>query len=359
MVGLATYTRTGKQIAADFSAKNVTFMAAGLAYNAFVSLAPLLLLVLFVTSVLGGDLEGRLVALAQSGLPTPIANVVTQVFQGESGVAGASAVGIVVLLWGTLKIFRGLDTAFSEIYETEGKNTFVDQLVDGLIVLVALLVAIVATIGATAVFAVLAGTIPFVQYLTPVVLIAGLVVAFLPIYYRFPDTDLDWEHVLPGAIFAAVGWAALQAVFQVYLTFSSGGSGDFFGGVIVVITWLYFSGLVLLLGAVINAVIGGYSSGKAGGVGQGATGHETDREETLDREEFAEYLTELRAELTSYDAGTKPFAEPQIGDRHLDPETPVTLIEQKKRDGDKKKWAVSFRWTTDETSAGRSNSTDD
>ena len=31
-----------------------------------------------------------------------------------------TVVGLVVLLWGTLKIFRGLDTAFSEIYGTTG-----------------------------------------------------------------------------------------------------------------------------------------------------------------------------------------------------------------------------------------------
>lgn len=358
MVGFATYTRTGKQIAADFSAKNVTFMAAGIAYNAFVSLAPLLLLVLFVTSVFGGNLESRLVALAEESLPGPIAGVVTQVFQGGSGVAGASAVGIIVLLWGTLKIFRGLDTAFSEIYETEGKNSFVDQVIDGLVVLVALIVAVVATIVATTVVAILSETVPLIQYLTPVVLIGGLVAAFLPIYYRFPDTDLDWEHVLPGAVFAAVGWAALQAVFQVYLSFSSGGSSGFFGGVIVVITWLYFSGLVLLLGAVINAVIGGYSSGKAGGVGQGATGYETNREETLGRDEFAEYLTKLRAELTSHDAGTAPFAEPDVSDRHLDSDRRVKLIEQTTRDGDDEKWAISFRWQTNNDQSDRSETTE-
>jgi membrane protein len=51
----------GRQVAAEFSEKNVSFMAAGIAYNAFVSLAPLLVLLLLVVSVVGGGLQQRLI----------------------------------------------------------------------------------------------------------------------------------------------------------------------------------------------------------------------------------------------------------------------------------------------------------
>ena len=350
MVGLSSITRTGKQVYAEFSGKNVTFMAAGIAYNAFISLAPLLLLLLLVVTAFGGGLEDRIVALAGGSLPGPIADAVTAIFEESSVAAGASVVGLVTLVWGTLKVFRGLDTAFSEIYETEARNSLVDQLIDGVVVLVAIVVAIVATVGATAVFAALSRTIPFIGFLTPLLLVAGLVVAFLPMYYRFPDADLAWRDVLPGVVFAAVGWAALQALFQVYVAFSGEDSGSFFGGVIVVITWLYFSGLVLLLGAVINAVLGGHSSGKAGGVGRGAAGYETRREETLDRDEFAAYLRDLREELTGHYEGMRPAGgadrNGSAGTPRPPPAGDVTVIEQWKRAGDDREWAVSFRWRT-------------
>ncbi|MFP4032637.1 MAG: YhjD/YihY/BrkB family envelope integrity protein [Desulfococcaceae bacterium] len=144
--------------------------------------------------------------------------------------------------------------------ETVDENSFVDKLVDGLVVLVALVVAILATVGVTALFSVFSDRLPFVGVLTPLALIAGLMVAFLPMYVRFPDAQVGWRDALPGVVFAAVGWAIMQAVFQVYLSVSGGSSGSFFGGVIVVITWLYFSGLVLLTGAVINAVLAGHAS---------------------------------------------------------------------------------------------------
>lgn len=357
MVGIV---QTGKGIASEFSEKNVTFMAAGIAYNAFISLAPILLILLLIVSAVGGGLEERIIAIARNSLPRPIADVIAGVFQGDSASSGASVVGLLVLIWGTLKIFRGLDTAFSEIYETTGKNSFVDQVMDGLVVLVSVLVAIVATVGVTAAFAVLSDTLPYVGVLTPVVLVVGLVIAFLPMYYRFPDVDVDWKHVLPGVVFAAVGWAAFQALFQVYLSFTGGSSGSLFGGVIVIITWLYFSGLVLLLGAVINAVIGGYSSGKAGGVGQGASSYETKREEVLDRDQLADYLRELREELTGHYEEMCPAIGAERTDRYPQPDDDIEVIEQSSRDGDEEKWTVAFRWrTTDDGSEGRSGSADD
>jgi membrane protein len=350
MVAISGMLGVGKRVYAEFSEKNVTFMAAGIAYNAFVSLAPMLLLLLFVISVFGGGLESRITTVAGSWLPGPIANVVQQIFQGDSSTAGASFVGLVVLVWGSLKIFRSLDTAFSEIYETEASNSFVDQLKDGLVVLVALAVAIVATVGVTAVFSVVSDTVPFVGYLTPLVLIVGLVVAFSPMYYRFPDAEVGMDDVLPGVVFAAVGWAALQGLFQVYLAFQDPGSGSFFGSVIVVVTYLYFSGLVLLLGAVINAVAGDHSSGTPGGVGQGATSFETEREESLDRDELAAYLRDLRRELGGrYDGMRPPGGSAHAGDgaRERDwprPDGDVELVEHSTVDGDTQKWTVTLQW---------------
>ena len=332
----------GKRVLSDVADKNVTFMAASIAYNAFVSLAPLLILFLLFVSTIGGGLEARLVEMAQGGLPAPIADVIERVFADDATGGGASAVGLLVLVWGALKIFRGLDTAFSAIYETEAENSFVDQLLDGAVVLVGLVVAIVATVAVTAVFARFEGVVPFVGFLTPLALVAGLIVAFFPMYYRFPDAELGLRDVLPGTVFGAVGWAVLQSLFQVYLTFTGGGVGSFFGGVIVIVTWLYFSGLVLLLGAVLNAVAGGHSSGAASGVGTPPDGADTDAE--MDRDELAGYLRDLREELTGRYEGMRPGGE--TPGRHGRPAGDVEVVERSDRDGDGRTRTVTLRWRT-------------
>ncbi|MCL7418467.1 MAG: YihY/virulence factor BrkB family protein, partial [Halalkalicoccus sp.] len=187
--------------------------------------------------------------------------------EADSSAGGAGVIGAVTLIWGTLKIFRGLDTAFSEIYDTAADNSFLDQLVDGLVVLGTIGGAVLGAVVATTAFAALP-EIPFIGLLNPLVLVVGLTVVFYPMYSRFPDVEgLTPKQVLPGVIVAAVGWALLQALFQVYIGYAGGGStsgSDVIGAILLLLTWLYFSGLVLLLGAVVNAVIAGRTADSGG-----------------------------------------------------------------------------------------------
>ncbi|MBX0284942.1 YihY/virulence factor BrkB family protein [Haloarcula salinisoli] len=331
----------GKRVASDFSEKNVTFMAAALAYHAFISLAPMLLLLFVLFTAVGVGLETQVIQSAIGWLPGPIAELVTGLLQGGTNGAGASIIGLLVLVWGTLKIFRGLDTAFSEIYETVDTNSLVDKFRDGLVVFVALAVALVAMVGSSIVLGGLADRVPFSDLLTPVALLAGLVVAFYPIYYVFPDADLGVRDVLPGVVVAAVGWGALQGLFQLYLSVADPSAGNFFGGVIVVVTYLYFSALVLLLGAVVNAVIGEHSLGGPGGVGRATTHFTTERTESLEPAELVAYLADLRTELLT-DRGSHRRTD-LVGPRPK-PTGPVELVEQSTTEGETNQWLVTLRW---------------
>lgn len=363
----------GKRVFSTFSEKNVSFMAAGIAYNAFVSLVPLLLVVLLFVSLFGGGLEERLVTTAETSLPGPIADIVVQVFVGDSSVTGMSVIGVVVLVWGTLKVFRGLDTAFSEIYETEESNTFSNQLADGIVVLGALVVSAVLTVAVSTVFTVFSKPFPTLRLFSPVLLVSGLVVAFLPMYYRFPDADLDWQEALPGAVFAALGWAALQAVFQVYLLFGGGGSRNVFGGVIVVVTWLYFSGLVLLVGAVLNAVVGRSTDVSEGTVRRTASeAGTTESKRTVERDELASYLRTLRTQLTGHapeadasmnaavtarpasaDGSTRECRSDERARATGPPVGDVVVVERAEADGDGCRRSVTLRWRTGERTSER------
>jgi len=61
----------------------------------------------------------------------------------------------------------------------------------------------------------------------------------------------------PGVIVAAIGWAALQALFQIYVAISSSSeSAGPIGAILLLLTWLYFGGLILLVGGVVNATHG-------------------------------------------------------------------------------------------------------
>ncbi|WP_224268967.1 YhjD/YihY/BrkB family envelope integrity protein [Haloprofundus salinisoli] len=347
----------GRGVLAEFRSKNVAFMAGSIAYNAFVSLIPLLLLVVLLVSLLGSEqLEGRVSGLVASSLTPATGELVSNALDSASEGTGLSIVGVVVLLWGTLKIFRGLDTAFSEIYETEGSNEFVDQLRDGLVVFVALLVGITAMVAASTAFAAFE-SLPWVGLLNPLVLILGLSIAFLPLYYVFPDADLSVRGILPGVLTAAVGWALLQGVFQFYIAFSDKSEAyGVLGGVILLVTWLYFGGLVLLLGAVVNAVVGGYATGASGGVGRGAAeraaNRELLREDRLNRDQAASYLRRLREDVARRYEGMEPMSTDGTPGRSRMPETGTLEVEERAfEEDDGRTYEVRLRWELGESDA--------
>ncbi|GAA2664649.1 hypothetical protein GCM10010436_95730 [Paractinoplanes durhamensis] len=100
--------------------------------------------------------------------------------------------------------------------------------------------------------------LPFPGLVSEMLLIVGLSIVFVPIYYVFPDVDLSLKMVLPGAVVAAIGWALLKAGFGIYVAYSS--TQDVYGvlgGVMLLITFLYFGALLILIGATTNVVLMG------------------------------------------------------------------------------------------------------
>ena len=75
------------------------------------------------------------------------------------------------------------------------------------------------------------------------------------IYYYAPDADKDWLWVTPGAIVATILWLASSLAFKFYIgTFTDyEGSYGAVGGIIILLLWLYLSGLGILVGAELNA----------------------------------------------------------------------------------------------------------
>ncbi|WP_458209786.1 YihY/virulence factor BrkB family protein [Haladaptatus sp. NG-SE-30] len=245
-----------KSIAYEIRTEKITFMAASIAYHAFISLFPLLLLLLAVISTVGNlSLKQGFMELAQTMLTPGASEVLIGELRRASASTGISIASIGFFLWGTLRIFRGLDTAFSDIYASQARNTLVDQFVDALVVLTTVTAIIVVTI----VVEWKASMLPVGDFDWPLrrlVFVGGLPFMFLPMYYVFPDVDdLSILEVLPGVLIATVGVTTLESLFQFYISFSSKSPNQsIVTAFLVLLTWLYLSGVVILLGAVVNAV---------------------------------------------------------------------------------------------------------
>ncbi|WP_277554366.1 YihY/virulence factor BrkB family protein [Halobaculum limi] len=279
-----------RRVANVISDRNVTFLAASVAYYAFISLFPAAVLALVVAVAVGGPQLAQAVIDASAGVLTETGQevLVTALVDGP-GQGSVTLISLPLTLWGALKVLRGLDIAFSVVYGTDDDTGIVDQLKDSLTVVTSITVSLVAMVAVgTVVTAVEVSIVARVVGL--VALPALLTVAFLPMYYVFPDIDLTVREVVPGAVFAGVGWTLLQVAFQSYVEFQAargGGQAALYGAigaVLLLVTFLYFGAVLVLVGAVVNAVLGGHHGSEDGGVrtdgrgGGDGRGGDSDRE---------------------------------------------------------------------------------
>ncbi|MUW14300.1 YihY family inner membrane protein [Halorubrum sp. CBA1125] len=250
--------------------RQVTFLAAAIAYYAFVSLVPaLLLLVVVASAVFGEAIAVQLVAAAGDFVTPAGEEAVAAAVSSASGRTGAGILGAVVLLWSTLKVFRGLDTVFGALYGATEPPDFRKQVTDAVAVVlgVGVGIGVMVSVGA---FVAAADAIPAIEAASILALPVFLAVVFLPMYYLLPDPRIDLREALPGAAVAAVGWTLLQAGFQIYA--ASAGQYQVYGvigGILLLVTWLYLAAIIVVVGGVVNVVIAGRDRqpGDAGGEG--------------------------------------------------------------------------------------------
>lgn len=338
-----------KPVVRVFSEKNVTFLAGSIAYSAFVSLVPLVMFFLIGVSVFGApELQQQIVEVATDSVSPSVGGVIEVMIEEQRGAGSgstisASLVGVLTLVWGAIKVFRGLDTAFSEIYETTARASFLGQIKRSLVVLFTLTLGAIAMVGTTTVVAFFS-SLPLVGVVAPLLLVAGLCGVFFPMYYLFPNTDVTPREVLPGTVVGAVGWATLQALFQVYVSLSGSGGGSLIASILLLVTWLYFTGVVLLLGAAVNAV---------GPAPTDAPVDERAEHSVLDTEmtrgEAATYLQGLREDLTDRSERTGPKRERTTVER-TPPKDAISVTEWARETEEGTTHEVRLEWGADNNS---------
>lgn len=169
-------------------------------------------------------------------------------------VAEGRRLGAIGIIWGSSRVFRGLDRAFSLIYGVDTDQSLVDSLWNAAVVAGAITTGIVL-VGTLEI--VLAWTpVPIGGWLGSMLVLPALFVAFLPLYVVFPGQDVSLRAAVPGTVMAALGWLLLSRSFAVYTSFAAGSAiYGALGGVLLVLVWLYLGAIVVVLGAALNAVL--------------------------------------------------------------------------------------------------------
>jgi membrane protein len=77
------------------------------------------------------------------------------------------------------------------------------------------------------------------------------------VYYFAPDAEQDWSWITPGSLLATLLWLVVSLVFRMYVVRFGNYEATYgaIGAVIILLTWFYLTGLVILVGAELNAEI--------------------------------------------------------------------------------------------------------
>lgn len=247
------------------------------AYNMLLAVVPVALLGLFVAGqVLRSDAVERSVFndLREVFPGTTEHTLNSLLGQIKDSTTSTGVLALIASLWLGSSFWGSLDTAFSHIYACSSRK-WLEQKRFALVMLVVVLVFMVATVAVPTVQSILvtgANDLPFdLAHVANLVYAISLAVSLVllfgclsVIYLRVPNRDVPWRAVWPGALAATLAIAVVDYAFPIYLSHIStiARFGTTIVFVLIVLGWFYLVALIILGGAIVNALRLGVDGGQ-------------------------------------------------------------------------------------------------
>ena len=245
-------------------------MGAQLAYFFLLSFFPLLIFLVTLLPYLNLKQE-QIFEFMDDIMPAEVYSLIEgtlgEVLTNQNG--GLLSIGIIGTIWSASKGIDALMKALNRAYDVDGKAGFINRSMSLLFTVAFVLIILLALVFP--VFGQQLGDLlfshigvenslgsmwTFIRWLMPPLLILGVMIL---LYWIVPNTDprLKFISVIPGAVFATASWLLLTYGFSFYVNNFGNYSATYgsIGGVIILMLWLYFTGMILILGGLINATM--------------------------------------------------------------------------------------------------------
>jgi membrane protein len=270
-LGGLTVGELARRVWAEFFSDEISDRAAALAYYFLFALFPALL---FLTALLGllpiAGLTDRLMAYVSQAMPGDAASVIQRTLQeivaGASG--GLLSIGVLGALWagsnGMSSVMSALNAAY-DVKETrpwwKTKALAITLTIGFSVFILSALVLLVfgpkigeliaGRVGRGALFTRVWNIVSIPVVMTLVTIGVGIV------YSLAPAVKQHWRWVTPGSVVAVVLWLAASLALRYYVANFANYNATYgsIGGVILLMLWLYLSGMAILVGAEVNAEI--------------------------------------------------------------------------------------------------------
>jgi membrane protein len=258
----------------DWKEDRASRLSAALAYYTIFSLAPMLLIILAVTSLfwsrdaVQSQVLNQIEGLVGAEGRTFISDLLTSASSPARGIFG-TIIGVVTLIFGALGVFNELHNALNTIWEVEEEEETESGFLAGIKKLIfgrllsfgmilgigfLLLVSLVISTALSAVNETIGNAVPLseilLQILNLIVSIGVITVLFALIFKFLPDAEIAWRDVWLGAFVTALLFSLGKFLIGLYLGNSAVASSfGAAGSLVLLLIWIYYSAQIVLFGA--------------------------------------------------------------------------------------------------------------
>ncbi len=258
----------------EFLDDNGPKLSASLAYYTIFSIGPLLLVIItllgffykraFITTEVFDKVRSVIGGSATAQLQSVLVNMSHQTNKTLIGI-----IGVLVFIFGATGIFSEIQSSVNYIWSVKAKpkRSWVKYVTDrllSLVLVIGLSFLFMVTILLDLLLDMLSGRMRHLQYGGSISLVnwvnLGLLfvivtVVFMVIFKVLPDARIHWKDALIGAAFTGILFLIGKYLISYYLSFSK--SISLYGAatsIIVVLSWVYYSSMILYYGAAFTEV---------------------------------------------------------------------------------------------------------
>lgn len=244
-------------------------LASQLAYYLILSFFPLIISIMTLVGFSNLNSEKVLISLSTlvpDSVYVLIDKTIVEIVNTQNvGLLGAS---VAVTIWSASSGFRAVIKGVNKAYNVKEQRSYIKRAMVAIFFTVALTIIIILTLGAL-VFGDVIGDyitriIPFEHIISIIwnitrygIVLFMMILVFAGIYRYTPARKIPWKEVIPGSVFSCLGWIIVSLVFSYYINNIANYSMLYgsLGAMFILMTWLYLTSIILILGAEINSML--------------------------------------------------------------------------------------------------------
>ncbi|MCT4563907.1 MAG: YihY/virulence factor BrkB family protein [Maledivibacter sp.] len=261
-----------EEIVSRFKFHNISAYGAQLAYFFLLSLFPFLIFLIAILSHFSISLDGAFDILSKV-VPKEVIIIINDYVKAllPTGSINVLSISILAAIWSASRAINALINGLNNAYEVQETRGFIKKRILAMLftVLVAFSIVLALTIPNMGMDFLLwlskfIGLTNFViklwYYLRWVMIIFILFLVLGSLYLVAPNVRTKFKEIIPGTCFAIFGWIAISLGFS-YFVNNFRNYTIVYGSltaIIVLMIWLYLSGVILIIGGEMNCLYGIY-----------------------------------------------------------------------------------------------------